>query len=878
MADWSRVKAIFQELIELPDAQRREALESRYGDDAALRSAVEGLLDAHDRADSFMGTPPVPRMDSGFPAVSVNDGPAGAVQVDGLQLLDVIGEGGYGTVYRTQQELPVRRIVALKVIKAGMDTRDVIRRFEAERQTLALMNHPNVAAVLDAGATATGRPYFVMEYVDGRCITEYCDAKRVSLIGRLHLLMQVCDAIQHAHQKGIIHRDIKPGNVLVVEDDAGLPRVKVIDFGIAKAMDNRTDQSVAMTVRGMLIGTPEYMSPEQADPGHTDIDTRTDIYSLGVLLYELLTGTLPFSARTLRSKGMAEIQRIVREETPPRPSRRLTVMARDTAQRQTASRATAFSEGAYVSARDDWSLEMLQAVAENRDTDVRTLRRSVQGELDWIVMKCLEKDRARRYESTNEIAAEIRRFIRHEPVLAGPPGTGYQIAKFVRRNRTPVLAAAVAVLGLVVGLVLALVGMQRATVARNDADGQRDVARLRAEEAQVAARKAEAINAFLQGMLASADPRVSAEKDMTVRAALELALAKLAAGELRDEPVIEAEVRLTIGRSLAGLAEYDAAIEQANAAGAIFLKQGGDDSEALARAWHERGTAHKLAGRAVDAEADMRLALAIFKKQTTTDELMIAACRNDLALTLIDQQRFDEAEPLLRDVYAFANGPVGSGTQLRPEAVNNLGSLHMARGEFVDAETYFREAIDINEARHGAQHPNLATNLDNLAQALQGQKKFDEALQVFDRALGMRRALFGKDHPDVATTLHNVAVLHYLRGSLPDCEAALRESLGIFKKIYGMSHSDTLTVNDSLVSVAGALGQLDEAETLLSAALAAIERDETVPNERKFAVAMRLAQLKAAQGKSDAEAEWKQVAAKYAPIPTTGPTAGDVAE
>ena len=860
MTDWSRVKSIFQELIELPQAERGDALGAQCGDDAEVRRAVEALLEAHDRAGSFMQKPPTPHVDAVSPDIGFQDAPQAETQIDGYRLLDVIGEGGYGTVYKAQQETPVRREVALKVIKAGMDTHEVIRRFESERQTLALMSHPNVAGVLDAGTTAQGRPYFVMEFVDGRMLTAYCDEKRLSINGRLNLLIQVCDAIQHAHQKGVIHRDIKPGNVMVVDDGTGSPRVKVIDFGIAKAIEGQAAERGPATMQGMLIGTPEYMSPEQADPGRVDIDTRTDIYSLGVLLYELITGTLPFSSNTLRSKGLAEIQRIVREETPPRPSRRLTEI-----------RQTQAVERERQSGTEAHAQQRLNEIAQKRGMDARELRRRVSGELDWIVMKCLEKERGRRYESASDIAAEIRRFMRNEPVQAGPPGAGYRVAKFVRRHRSPVLAALVTVVALVAGFVLALVGLQRATAARRDADAQRDVARQKAEDAQSAARRAEAINAFLQDILASADPRVSAQKDLTVRAAVERALAQVDAGELKEEPLIEAAVRLTIARSLSGLADYDAAVVQSDRARAIYEKALGPKAAEVGRAWHQRGSAEKLAGQAAAAEGDLQRALAIFESQDEPDALAIAGCRNDLALTMVDQGRLDDAEPLLREVYAFAMGPQGTGTELQPEAVNNLGSLLMARGAFAEAERFFREAVAINEARHGGQHPNLATNLDNLAQSLQGQGKHDDALSVFSRALKMRRALFGNEHPDVATTLHNVAVLHYVRGELPPCEAALRESLDIFKSIYGLAHADTLTVNDSLVSVLGTARKLDEAETLLLAAYRAAEDAAEITVARKKALAARLAQLYNAKGDAAAGAQWQQVADRYITQPTSQP-------
>jgi serine/threonine protein kinase/predicted negative regulator of RcsB-dependent stress response len=343
-------------------------------------------------------------------------------QIGPYRILEQLGEGGMGLVYLAEQEKPIHRRVALKVIKLGMDTKEVIARFETEREALALMSHPNVAKVFDAGSTSDGRPYFAMEYVPGVSIAEYCDMHRLNTDERLQLFMDVCEAVQHAHQKGIIHRDLKPSNVLVMVQD-NKPVVKVIDFGVAKATQHRLTERTIFTEQGQLVGTPGYMSPEQASLTALDVDTRTDIYALGVLLYELLAGARPFDDRVLREAGLAEIQRIIREVDPPKPSTRFSSLGADST-----------------------------LVAHNRRTEPRTLARELRGDLDWIVMKCLEKDRTRRYATANGLALEIRRHLNDEPVLAGPPRVTYRMRKFVRRNRatvgaTIVLFATVALAG-----------------------------------------------------------------------------------------------------------------------------------------------------------------------------------------------------------------------------------------------------------------------------------------------------------------------------------------------------------------------------------------------------------------------------------------------
>ncbi|MBI3417854.1 MAG: serine/threonine protein kinase [Verrucomicrobia bacterium] len=443
--DRKKLEAIFNAALELTGTEREIYLARACADDAPLRQQVEKLLQALDRADGFLTRgsqelAPVsdadkatrladrPIDESDRPTVlaptPISEGPG--TRIGRYKLLQQIGEGGMGVVYMAEQEEPVRRRVALKVIKLGMDTKQVVARFEAERQALALMDHPNIASVLDGGATDTGRPYFVMELVQGVPITEFCDKAKLSAKERLKLFMQVCQAIQSAHQKGIIHRDIKPSNVLVTLHD-GVPVPKVIDFGIAKATNQKLTEKTLFTNFASMIGTPAYMSPEQAEMSGLDIDTRTDIYALGVLLYALLTGTTPFPEKRLRSLGYGEMQRVILEEEPERPSTRLSTMAN----------------------------EQKTIVAKNCGEELAALSNLLKGDLDWIVMKCLEKDRQRRYETANGLASDIQRFLGNEPVLARPPSAAYRVEKFARRHRTASVAAALITLALLIGVTVA---------------------------------------------------------------------------------------------------------------------------------------------------------------------------------------------------------------------------------------------------------------------------------------------------------------------------------------------------------------------------------------------------------------------------------------
>src|ERR1017187_886553 len=408
----NREEALFALALEKPADKRAAFLDAVCEGDTALRQRLEALLAAHEQPETLLAT----QAEAARPTIKLDlaDAPDEAVgqTLGRYKLLERVGEGGCGVVYVAEQTEPVRRRVALKVIKLGMDTKQVVARFEAERQALAMMDHPNIAKVFDAGTTDTGRPFFVMELVQGIRITDYCDQNNLTTKERLDLFIKVCQAIQHAHQKGIIHRDIKPSNILVTMQD-GAPVPKVIDFGIAKATEQRLTDKTVFTALGDFIGTPAYMSPEQADITSLDIDTRSDIYSLGVLLYELLTGKTPFDPKALLAQGIEAMRRAIREEEPRRPSARLTTL----------------EEGE------------LTTTARHRRTDAPKLVHLVRGDLDWIAMKCLEKDRTRRYETANGLAMDIQRHLSTEPIVARPPSKLYRFQKSVQRNKLAFAAA-----------------------------------------------------------------------------------------------------------------------------------------------------------------------------------------------------------------------------------------------------------------------------------------------------------------------------------------------------------------------------------------------------------------------------------------------------
>jgi serine/threonine protein kinase len=711
----------------------------------------------------------LPDMDS--PPLSERPGD----KIGRYKLLEQIGKGGFGVVYVAQQDEPVRRRVALKIIKLGMDTEDVIARFERERQALAEMDHPNIAKVFDAGATESGRPYFVMELVNGESITGYCDKNNLTTRQRLDLFVDVCHAIQHAHQKGIIHRDIKPSNILVAMQD-GKPTPKVIDFGIAKATQQRFTNKTVYTELGNFFGTPAYMSPEQAEMTGLGIDTRSDIYSLGVLLYELLTGKTPFDEEELLAKGIEEMRRAIREEEPRRPSTRLTTMG----------------EGE------------LTTTAKNRQVDPPKLVHLVRGDLDCIVMKCLEKDRTRRYDTANGLALDLLRHLNNEPVMARPPSNVYRFQKMVRRNKLAFAAAAAVALSLLLGVVLFAWQAERAKEAERGANQ-------RLEES-------EAIAKFLVEVFQSPNPARDG-RTITVAETLGAATKKLET-ELASQPERRATLQATLASTYYALGLYPEAIKLQESVRHYFLAACGPEDPITLAAMSGLALSYFEAGRRDEALKLQEDVLTLDRKVLGPEHPDTLKAMNNLANSYDEARRRDEALKLREEVLALqrkVSGPEHPDTLM---AMINLAISHDRAGRRVEAVKMREEVLALQRKVNGPERPDTLTAMDNLAVSYFDAGRQDEALKLREEVLALRRKVLGPEHSDTLKAMNKLALSYDEAGRRDEALKLREEALAQLRKVLGPEHSDTLrTMHDLAISYFAA-GRRDEALKLREDTLA----------------------------------------------------------
>jgi serine/threonine protein kinase len=772
----ARVKALYVAVVELPPDEREAFLAARATDEAPVVERVRALLAAggpegEPALPGFMSAPTAGgremsattsldagRVEQRGPFAAAVEGP-GTV-IGPYRLLQQIGEGGFGTVFMAEQEHPVRRKVALKIIKLGMDTKQVVARFEQERQALALMDHPNIAKVLDAGATAAGRPYFVMELCRGDPITRYCDVNQLSIRERLELAGQVCRAVQHAHQKGVIHRDIKPSNVLVATED-GRPFAKVIDFGIAKATNARLTERTLFTEHRQLVGTPEYMSPEQAE-GSLDIDTRTDVYSLGVLLYELLTGSTPFEGTALRSAAYAEIQRIIREVDPPAPSTRLVE-----------------------------SKAVIATIAAQRRSEPKALGLLVRGELDWIVMKALDKDRARRYASPGELAEDLERHRHGDAVRAAPPSRLYRLRTIVRRHRIAVLAAAAVATALVIGVIGTSYGLVRAERERSAAVDRE--------------RETEIVTTFLSEMLESASPEAKG-RDVPMRVVLDNA-AELIGGRMTGLPIAEARLRLTMSRAYRALGEFDSADRQLGRVLEIRRKELGPEHPDTVLALGSLAGLRQEQGRYEEAERLASEALSMLPAED--DSRLSLGIRNNRAQTLERLGRLKDALDAQRDVVERMRRSLGASDMDVIGATVNLANMLARRGDAAldaEAEEALVRAVDDAKKAHGVSAPGTLFAMGQLAGLHLDLGRPRSAEPIYRDVLARQLEVLGSDHPGTARTQASLATALDMLGRSDEARSLREQAWHTMRTKLGPTHHDTIGVTVDLLTKEEELG------------------------------------------------------------------------
>lgn len=695
------------------------------------------------------------------------------VSIGPYALLKKLGEGGMGQVWLAEQAAPVRRQVALKLIRGGLYDAAMMHRFESERQSLAIMNHPAIAKVFDAGATQDGQPYFVMEYVEGPPITQYCDNKKLNVRDRLELFIRVCEGVQHAHQKAIIHRDLKPSNILVVEVD-GKPVPRVIDFGLAKATSSQPGaEQTLFTQVGGFVGTRGFMSPEQADPSVLDVDTRTDVYSLGVTLYVLLTGTLPFEVQQWNKKPFDEVLRQLREEDPPSPSAKLS------AQKGTA--------------KDS---------ATNRGTEPRQLVSLLRGDLDWITLKAIEKDRARRYGTPLELAADIHRYLENRPVVARPASTGYRLKKYIRRHRVGVAAAGSAVVLLLAFAVTEAVQLKRTT-------GERD--------------RANRITDFMIDMFKQTDPSQARGNTITAREILDKASTEVEAG-LKNDPEVQAQMLDVMGKIYLNLGLYSQARPLMDRAMGIRRATFGANDRRTLSTMYALALLLDGEGHSIQAEELERKTLELQKKALGPEDPDTLKTSFSLCMTLYIQGRFAEAEKLQRTTLEIQRRVLGPEALDTLKSTRNLARTLEAQNHNAEAVEIYRQLLEVEKRVLGSDHPETVNTMSSMSVALRDTGNYGEAAKLQRQVLEGERRLYGPENSHTIEATENLGMTMLAAQQYAQAEKIFREVFEFRTRVLGSESELTLLATHSLGFAIEQQGRSKEAEELQRKALETADR------------------------------------------------------